>query len=120
VLIDPSYEGNGDYGRVVATLRDALGRFAPGVYMVWYPQVSKVEAVQLPRRLAALAPASWLDVRLTVQEPDRHGFGLAGSGVFLLNPPHTLRAHLERVMPFLVDALAQFDGARFAIESASA
>src|SRR6185437_254130 len=41
VLIDPSYEGNGDYGRVVATLRDALGRFAPGVYMVWYPQVSK-------------------------------------------------------------------------------
>src|ERR1043165_8889214 len=56
VLIDPSYEGHGDYGRVVATLRDALQRFAEGVYMVWYPQVQKVEAAQLPRRLEALAP----------------------------------------------------------------
>src|SRR6476659_2199718 len=37
VLIDPSYEGNADYARVVATLREALARFAPGVYMVWYP-----------------------------------------------------------------------------------
>ena len=45
VLIDPSYEGHGDYARVVEiTLRDALARFAEGVYMVWYPQVQKVEA----------------------------------------------------------------------------
>ena len=51
VLIDPSYEGNGDYRRVVATLREALARFAPGVYMVWYPQVSKLEAASLPKRL---------------------------------------------------------------------
>ena len=56
VLIDPSYEGHGDYARVVATLRDALARFAEGVYMVWYPQVQKVEAAELPRRLEALAP----------------------------------------------------------------
>ncbi len=30
VLIDPSYEGNGDYAKVVATLREALARFADG------------------------------------------------------------------------------------------
>ena len=41
VLMDPSYEGHGDYSRVVASLRDALARFADGVYMVWYPQVTK-------------------------------------------------------------------------------
>src|SRR5207253_11348038 len=51
VLMDPSYEGHGDYGRVVATLRDALHRFAEGVYIVWYPQVQKLEAAQLPKRL---------------------------------------------------------------------
>jgi 23S rRNA (adenine2030-N6)-methyltransferase len=44
VLIDPSYEGNGDYAKVVATLREALERFAPGVYMVWHPLVSKLAA----------------------------------------------------------------------------
>jgi 23S rRNA A2030 N6-methylase RlmJ len=38
VLMDPSYEGNGDYGRVVAALRGALSRFAEGRVRVWYPQ----------------------------------------------------------------------------------
>ena len=60
VLIDPSYEGNVDYPKVVATLREAVARFADGIYVVWYPQVSKVEAAQLPRRLAAIAPKGWL------------------------------------------------------------
>lgn len=116
VLIDPSYEGNGDYARVIATLREALTRFAEGVYMVWYPQVSKLQAAQLPKRLEALAPGSWLNVRLSVQQPDAQGYGLAGSGVFLLNPPHLLRSQLEGVMPWLVGALAQYDGAHFALD----
>lgn len=116
VLIDPSYEGNGDYARVVATLRDALARFADGVYLVWYPQVRKVEAAELPRRLQALAPGAWLHVRLTVQEPDSQGFGLAGSGVFVLNPPHLLHRQLEASMPYLVDVLGQYAGANFLID----
>ena len=116
VLIDPSYEGNGDYARVVATLREALVRFAEGVYMVWYPQVSKVEAAQLPKRLQALAPGSWLHARLNVQQPDAQGFGLAGSGMFVLNPPHSLHAPLERCLPYLVEVLGQYAGAHFSIE----
>ena len=116
VLVDPSYEGTGDYANVVATLRDAVARFADGVYIVWYPQVTKLEAAQLPRRLAALAPKGWLHARLTVQEPDAQGFGLAGSGVFVLHPPHTLRAALAEVLPYLVDVLGRYDGASFALD----
>ncbi len=116
VLIDPSYEGHKDYGRVITSLRDAVGRFADGVYLVWYPQVSKLEAAQLPRRLEALAPKSWLHARLTVQQPDRDGFGLAGSGVLVLNPPHTLHAELAEVLPWLVEALGQYDGAHYLLE----
>ena len=116
VLVDPSYEGTGDYTKVVATLRDAVARFADGVYIVWYPQVTKLEAAQLPRRLAALAPKGWLHARLTVQEPDAQGFGLAGSGVFVLHPPHTLRAALAEVLPYLVDVLGRYDGASFVLD----
>jgi 23S rRNA (adenine2030-N6)-methyltransferase len=116
VLMDPSYEGNGDYARVVATLREAVARFAQGVYLVWYPQVSKLQAAQMPKRLEALAPKSWLNVRLSVQQPDAQGFGLAGSGVFVINPPHPLRAQLEGVLPYLVETLAQYDGASFALD----
>jgi 23S rRNA (adenine2030-N6)-methyltransferase len=116
VLMDPSYEGHGDYPRVVAALREALARFAEGVYLVWYPQVSKVDAAQLPRRLTALAPKGWLHARLTVQQPDAMGFGLAGSGVFVINPPHTLHDLLAAVLPYLTDVLGQYDGAHYLLE----
>ena len=120
VLMDPSYEGNGDYAKVVASLREAVARFADGIYVVWYPQVSKVEAAQLPRRLAALAPKAWLHARLSVQEPDAQGFGLAGSGVFVLNPPHTLNATLAKTLPYLVDVLGRYAGAHFVIDRVEA
>ncbi|MGH8796437.1 MAG: 23S rRNA (adenine(2030)-N(6))-methyltransferase RlmJ [Caldimonas sp.] len=116
VLMDPSYEGNGDYSRVVAALRDALARFAEGVYVIWYPQVTKVEAAELPRRLQALAPKGWLHARLTVQQPDTLGFGLAGSGVFVMNPPYTLHTELQTVLPYLTDMLGQYDGANYLLE----
>jgi len=120
VLMDPSYEGNGDYGRVIASLRDALTRFAEGVYVVWYPQVSKLEAAQLPKRLEALAPKGWLHARLTVQQPDSMGFGLAGSGMFVINPPYTLHAELLEVMPYLTEVLGQYDGANYLLEQRAA
>lgn len=116
VLMDPSYEGHGDYARVVASLREAIARFPEGVYMVWYPQVSKLEAAQLPRRLEGLAPKGWLHARLTVQQPDSQGFGLAGSGMFILNPPYTLHDQLAEVLPYLTDVLGQYDGAHYLLE----
>ena len=116
VLIDPSYEGNGDYPRVVAALREALQRFADGVYLVWYPQISKLEAAQLPRRLEALAPKGWLHARLTVGKPDAQGFGLAGSGMFVFNPPYTLHDELRELLPVLVELLAQVDDASFRLD----
>jgi 23S rRNA (adenine2030-N6)-methyltransferase len=118
--MDPSYEGHNDYGRVIASLREALLRFAEGVYMVWYPQVTKLEASQLPRRLEALAPKGFLHLRLTVQPLDSQGFGLAGSGVFILNPPYTLHEEMQAVLPWLVETLGQYDGANYLIEQRAA
>jgi 23S rRNA (adenine2030-N6)-methyltransferase len=120
VLMDPSYEGHKDYGRVVASLREAIERFAEGVYMVWYPQVQKLEAAQLPKRLEALAPKGWLHARLTVQQPDSQGFGLAGSGVFILNPPYTLHDELLTVLPYLTEVLGQYEGANYLLEQKAA
>jgi 23S rRNA (adenine2030-N6)-methyltransferase len=120
VLMDPSYEGHKDYGRVVASLRAALDRFAEGVYMVWYPQVQKLEAAQLPKRLEALAPKGWLHARLTVQQPDSQGFGLAGSGMFILNPPYTLHDEMLTVLPYLTEVLGQYEGANYLLEQKAA
>lgn len=120
VLMDPSYEGHHDYGRVIASLREALLRFVDGTYMVWYPQVSKLEAAQLPKRLESLAPKGFLHVRLTVQQPNAQGFGLAGSGMFILNPPYTLHDEMAELLPYLVDVLGQYDDANYLIEQRAA
>lgn len=54
VLCDPSYEIKTDYARVVATVADALQRFATGTYVVWYPLIPRPEAHDVPRKLKTL------------------------------------------------------------------
>ena len=110
VLIDPAYEDKRDYLRVVATLKEALSRFATGTFAVWYPQLQRGDARELPEKLRKLAP-KWLDARLTVQTPAADGFGMHGSGMFIVNPPWTLAAELAVVLPLLADALAVDAGA---------
>jgi 23S rRNA (adenine2030-N6)-methyltransferase len=120
VLIDPPYEIKTDYVRVLAALREALERFPDCVVIIWLPQLQLVESAQLPQRLKAAADAGakkgWLNARLTVAQADARGFGMLGSSVFIANPPHTLHDDLQPVMPYLAQALAQFDGARSALE----
>jgi 23S rRNA (adenine2030-N6)-methyltransferase len=114
VLIDPPYEMKTDYARTLGAVREALAKFAQAVVLVWVPQVAIVEARELPRRLgnaAAAAPKGWLHAALTVAEPLQRGYGMTGSGVFVINPPHGLAETLREVLPFLAQALAQFEGA---------
>jgi 23S rRNA (adenine2030-N6)-methyltransferase len=120
VLVDPSYEGHADYGRVVQTLREALRRFAQGVYMVWYPVVTKPGAAAMVQGLKTSAPAGWLHARLTLQQPDSLGYGLAGSGLLLINPPHTLHGQLQDLLPWLVQRLGQYPGASHVLEQLEA
>lgn len=120
VLIDPPYEIKTDYAKVIAAVREALSRFAECVIMVWYPHVQRLEAQQLAQRLKGSAPKGWLHVRMTVQPPAERGFGLLGSGMFVINPPWVLHDTLQGVMPWLTQRLAQYDGANFVLEQKKA
>lgn len=106
VLIDPSYEIKSDYGRVAGAVEDALKRFATGVYLVWYPIIARPEAHALPRRLATLARQAgraWLQATLHVGNVAAGG--LSASGMFVINPPHTLAATLEACLPRVLEVL---------------
>ena len=116
VLIDPPYEDKQDYRHVVAALREGLKRFANGMYAVWYPQLQRAEAQHLPEQLRQLPVKSWLHVALSVQAPSEDGFGMHGSGIFVVNPPWTLHGVLQEVMPYLVQHLGQDEGARYTLE----
>lgn len=128
VLCDPSYEIKTDYARVVAMMADALTRFATGSYAVWYPIIPRPEAHDVPRKLKTLATKAgkpWLNATLTVKSSkltsDEAGEvirpGLPASGMFVINPPHTLKAALQLALPQMTALLGQDKHASFTLES---
>ena len=131
VLIDPSYEIKTDYARVTACIQESLKKFATGSYMVWYPVIPRPEAHELPRRLKTLANQAgkpWLHAVLNIgQSPERANThtpgetpprpGLTASGVFLVNPPHTLKAALEQALPAVLEALGRGRGQSQLVEA---
>jgi len=128
VLSDPSYEIKNDYSRVVAMVADSLIRFATGTYAVWYPIIPRPEAHDVPRKLKTLATKSgkkWLNATLTIKSSkltsDEAGEvirpGLPASGMFIVNPPHTLKAALQLALPQLVEILGQDQHAAFTLDS---
>ncbi|MCZ8252607.1 MAG: 23S rRNA (adenine(2030)-N(6))-methyltransferase RlmJ [Hylemonella sp.] len=126
LLCDPSYEIKSDYARVPTLVADALKRFATGTYAVWYPIIPRPEAHGLPRKLKTLATQAgkpWLHATLTVKSSkmaagaDAKRPGLPASGMFVINPPHTLKGLLQPALPQLVKLLGQDRNAAFTLDS---
>ncbi|TCJ14656.1 23S rRNA (adenine(2030)-N(6))-methyltransferase RlmJ [Parasulfuritortus cantonensis] len=120
VLIDPSYEVKDDYRRVVVALKDSLARFATGTYAVWYPLLQRPEPAQMLDKLKRLPVTAWLHASLTVQAPAPDGFGMHGSGMFIVNPPWPLAAALAGLLPWLAEALGRDAGATWQLEHVDA
>ena len=104
VLIDPPYELKDDYQHVIDCINDSLKRFATGTYMVWYPLLQRPEPAQMIGKLMALN-TDWLQVEMTIEASSDDGFGMHGSGMFIVNPPYTLPDILDETMPILTRLL---------------
>ena len=115
VLIDPPYELKDDYSRVVDCIKDSLKRFATGTYLVWYPLLQRPEPAEMVRELMALN-TDFLQVEMMVQAPSLDGYGMHGSGMFIVNPPYMLPKILDETMPFLTQLLALDEMAGFLIQ----
>jgi 23S rRNA (adenine2030-N6)-methyltransferase len=116
MLVDPSFEDKRDYASTLTCIEESLQRFATGVYAIWYPQVTRPESQRFPDQLKRLQERNWLHVALTVSRPPEDGFGLFGSGMFIINPPYTLAATMKETLPWLVKTLGVDETAQFRIE----
>ena len=117
VLMDPPYEDKQDYLHVVKMIKDSLTRFSTGTYMVWYPILQRPEPAEMIDDLINLELPNWLNVEMTIHEPSADGFGMHGSGLFIVNPPWTLPKILDETMPVLTQLLALDGTASYAIDS---
>ncbi len=116
ILIDPSYEDKQDYRHVLKCVKEGLERFQTGCYMVWYPLVQRKEIHDMLQQLERLPGIEWVHAALTVKKPSSDGYGLHGSGMFVINPPYTLYKSMQEVLPYLAKHLDQDGHASYKLE----
>ncbi len=106
VLVDPPFEIEGEYERLVDGLEKAVRRFPGGVYCLWYPLKKNAPIAEFHKALKETGIPKMLCTELTVKS-DRGTTGLTGSGLIIVNPPYTLKQELDVLLPFLKERLAQ-------------
>jgi 23S rRNA (adenine2030-N6)-methyltransferase len=115
VLVDPPFEEAGEFERLYDGLLKAHGKFAGGVYALWYPLkdtravhdfVSALRDCGIPKMLRAE-----LSIRPASNPPRLHG-----SGLILVNPPFTLEGELRILLPALAQLLGDPGEGRHKLE----
>jgi 23S rRNA (adenine2030-N6)-methyltransferase len=100
VLIDPPYESDAEFDRVLTGLELAHERWPTGTYCVWYPLTDRAGPLRFHRDLERSGIRKVLDVRLNVLPSDAQ-VGMAGAGLVIVNPPWLLDQRLRELMPQL-------------------
>lgn len=109
VLIDPPYEAADELTRTARALAPALKRFGHGVYLWWRPLKAESALDAADAEARAQGARESLRADLWVAPPQRDG-KLAGSSLFLINPPFGLDGALREALPWLAAALSQDGG----------
>jgi 23S rRNA (adenine2030-N6)-methyltransferase len=109
VLIDPPYEAPDELMRAARALGPALKRFGHGVYLWWRPIKDEAALDMADAEARAQGARATLRADLWVAPPTPTG-KLAGSSLFLINPPHGLEDALRQALPYLAEALGDAQG----------
>ncbi|MFM9846888.1 MAG: 23S rRNA (adenine(2030)-N(6))-methyltransferase RlmJ [Hyphomicrobiaceae bacterium] len=110
VLIDPPFEARDEFDRLAGGLREATRRFATGTYLIWYPAKDRSAVTAFQDDVIAAQYAKAMAMELVVGAT-RSAFALNACGLLVINPPHTLKAAAEILLPFFAQHLAQGPGA---------
>ncbi|MEY4489563.1 MAG: hypothetical protein RIQ79_2071 [Verrucomicrobiota bacterium] len=111
VLIDPPYETQDEWTRIIAAITAALVRMPAATIAVWYPMTTRAKLADFYRQLLAikqLPPCYTLELTVGGEEC---GLKMRGSAVLVLNPPWGAEGAMRSLMRYLAPVLAQAEGA---------
>lgn len=114
VLIDPPYEADGEYARVVDGLRVAHARWDSGTYALWYPVKDRPPVERFHRALMTTGIRKMLLAEFAPY-PEDASFRLNGCGMIVINPPWQLDEALRSLLPGLLEVLRQHPSGRTAV-----
>ena len=110
ILVDPPYEAADEFAQVATALGKAFGRFATGVYVIWFPIKSAAEADAFCGEVLAFGTRSALRLDTALGKPSAER--LRAAGLLIINPPYRfeeeMRMALEPVLP-LLEAQVRFE-----------
>lgn len=115
ILVDPPFERPDEFEAVAEFLKQAVGRFAAGLYAVWYPLKNRHAAARFERRAAALTREPPLRIEF---DTGAKGEGqMRACAVLVLNPPFRIEQELAPALQVLVRELAQGPRAAYSAQA---
>lgn len=106
VLVDPPFEEEGEFERMVDGLTKAWRRWPGGIYALWYPIKDRKAVAAFREELAGAGIPKILDLSLEIRAPSAEP-RFDGSGLVVVNPPYPLEAEMRVVLPALAEAMGE-------------
>jgi 23S rRNA (adenine2030-N6)-methyltransferase len=111
VLIDPPFESQDEWSRIIGAVVAGLARTPAATFAVWYPLTTRAKLTDFYRQLMAIkALPPCYTVELTVAGEETE-LKMRGSAVLVLNPPWGSEAPMRALVRYLAPVLAQGEGA---------
>ena len=115
VLIDPPFEAQDEFARILGALDTALKRLPSGVFAVWHPLTRRARTAEFLAGVAALRPPPALRIELTVAGEESE-LKMRGCGIVVINPPWQFDQAANTLVSFLASVLAQEPGGAGRVE----
>lgn len=115
VLVDPPFEEQGEFGRMIDGLVKAYRRWPGGIYALWYPIKDRRAVNAFRAALAESGIPDIVDLKLELRAAGADE-RLDGCGMVVVNPPFTLEAEMRALLPALARVLSQDKAAAGTVE----
>lgn len=115
VLIDPPFEEENEFSRLVDGFSRAHRRWPGGIYALWYPIKDRKAVLAFRNTLKETGIPKLLDIAFEIR-PASGEPSLDGSGLVVVNPPFTLEGELRLLLPALHRLLAVGQPSRWTLD----
>lgn len=106
VLLDPPFEREDEWDRLLGALREGTRRFAGGVYAAWYPIKGRAAARAFHGRVRDAGLRDVVAAELWLREPV-DAARLDGCGLLVRNPPWGFEAEAPGILEALLERLGR-------------
>jgi 23S rRNA (adenine2030-N6)-methyltransferase len=109
VLIDPPFEAQDEFARILTGLGEGLARLSGATFAVWYPLTERARVDAFLEAWADSEPPPCFAAELAIAG-EGAGIKLRGCGLLVVNPPWQIDREIAPVLDWLATALAQAPG----------